>query len=185
MNAKYHIKKLFYTLGGSLLIIFGVVTANAQSTTNEVKREWGQEIQGYSISISTSKNVFAPAEPISMTITLKNIGKESLWLVRGNTFLFYNVNVLLPDKKPAPQTLYGARRIGNASGIAGVASYYLKPGEETSTEIPLSRLFDFSLAGTYEISVIRKIKIQKDNQWLDVPSNQIEVTVDEHLSPKP
>jgi hypothetical protein len=120
-----------------------------------------------------------------MTIKLKNVGTNDLWLVRGNTFLFYTVNVLLPDKKPAPQTLYGAWRIEHATGMASVATYYLKPNEETSTEIQLSRLFDFSLTGTYEVSVVRKIKIQKDNQWLDVPSNQIKIIIDEHLLPKP
>jgi len=146
------------------------LTAAAQSETN-----------GYSLSISTDKASFASGEAINLTLTLKNIGKENIWIPRDNTFYFYSFHVLLPNKQAAPETLYGTWRF-NHTAMPGVSTRCLKPGEQTSTEVPLSRLFDFSLAGNYEISVVRKVKSPDTNLWLELTSSQINVNVDDSFS---
>jgi hypothetical protein len=136
------------------------------------------EVHGCAISISTGKDSYASGDRINMKIRFKNNGSKSITIERGG-FAHYSVTVLFDNKGSAPLTLYGQRILGRGQIGGSLATLDLKPSQETSIELPLSRLFDFSLAGNYEISVVRKVKDPDTNTWFDVTSNKIEISVDD------
>jgi hypothetical protein len=150
----------------------------AQSQTNDVN--FTKDIHECSISISTKKKLYESGEPISIIVELKNVGAADLFVERGG-FARYDFTVLFNDKEHVPHTLYG-KKILERKQIGSLAMLDLKPGEKTSMEFPLSRLFDFSLSGYYEISVTRKIKDPVTKTWLDVTSNKIEINVDDSFT---
>jgi len=150
----------------------------------EAKREWGKELQGYAISITANKAVVAPGESIILTISLKNVGTEDMRILRQH-LAHYDIEVLGPDGVKVPLTLYG-ERILEGSRESGNSTTILKPGEESSVGIPLNRMFDFTLAGKYAVSVQRAIwKGAPGIPTLKAISNKLNLTVDESLASKP
>lgn len=143
----------------------------------------GNDAHLCSISVSTKQPEYGSGEPISLTINFKNVGNADLTVARGG-FAHYDVIVLFGDEEHVPLTSYGKKTLGRTqgAGAGSLATVTLKPGEQTSMEIPLSRLFDFSLAGNYEVAVSRTVKMPDTNAWITVTSNQIEISVDDSFT---
>lgn len=166
----------------SILVCFLFLTAlclrpgSAEAQSNiPISRS---DARGCSISISTRKPQFASGEPISLMIDLKNVGTVDLVVERG-TFAHYDITVVFGNGDHVPMTLFGKRKLGRNHVAGSLALLTLKPGEQTSVEIPLSRLFDFSLATSYKVSVTRKVKMPGTNSSVTIHSNEIEIGVDD------
>ena len=148
-------------------------SAEAQSNASNA----GLDAHGCSISISTTKPQYASGEPVSLIIDLKNVGTTNLVVERG-TFAHYDITVLFGNGDHVPMTLFGKRELERKHLAGSLALLTLKPGEQTSLEIPLSRLFDFSLTSSYKVSVSRQVRMPGTGSWVMVHSNEVEIGVD-------
>ena len=162
-------------------------TSAGAETNKPVEKTWGDAVEDQAVSITTEKAVYAPGERIVLNACLKNIGQHDVKAITMQPSPIYQVSVLLPDGKELPLTLYGNSIFKNPWKIGSRSTRILKPGEETHVEeLQLSRLFDFSLAGKYVISVKRAV-IRRDGTVrpkLYATSNKLEITVDESIEAK-
>ena len=142
---------------------------------------WGDPVYGQAISISTGKPAYPPSERIVLNICLRNTGTVPVRFPTDDPLLEYRIKVLLPDGKKAPTTLRGTQRF--SIGTGGGGSSVLRPGRSREMRIDLTRLFDFSLAGRYTISVERTLlgPVSVEAPPRVAKSNQIKVVVDERL----
>lgn len=158
-------------------------SGTGSKTNNAGKKIWGDAVEDQALSIMTKKAAYAPGERIILNVCLKNIGQHDVKVITTQPSPIYQVSVLLPDGKESPLTLYGNSIFKNPWEDGSQSTRILKPGEETHVELQLSRLFDFSLAGKYVVSVKRAV-IRKDGTVrpkLYATSNKLKITVDESL----
>ncbi len=145
----------------------------------ESKTAWGEATDGLAISIVTPRAVYGPHERIVLTISLKNVSNDDKRIGQTSPLTLYDVEVLAPGKNKTPFTSYGKNRLEN-SREAGVRGSVLRPGEVTSVDIDLNRLFDLTLPGPYTVSVQRVVgKTGASDRVLRAISNTITVTIDE------
>ena len=135
---------------------------------------------GAGISISTENAAYAPGKTIVLSLCFRMWERRTCRSRAVSSLAVYKVTVLLPDGKQAPLTLFGqgASRPPGSIGVEG-----LKPGNEISTRLDLTRLFDFTLPGKYTVVVQRPVS--KDRTFvaaLNATSNKLELTVDESLA---
>ena len=148
---------------------------------NEQGREktWGTAVKGQALSISTEKAAYAPGKPIVLSVCFKNFGREDVEVVKTAPLGIYRVDVLLPDGKKSPLTLFGTQR-EDSEGEGSKTIGALKPGEEARVELELSRLFDFTVAGKYTVSVERAVWNDGGfSSTVKAVSNKLEITVEE------
>jgi hypothetical protein len=170
--------KIIVTL---LLLTFAITSGCAQpATTNEVKRQWGKEVEAHALSVWTAKSNYISGEPISLNVSVKNVGSEALDVVVANSLWVYDLKVTLPDKTPVSPSAHGKELIRDAKDGGSVAFRTLKPGEEIPAGVPVSELFDLS-KGKYFVSVSRRVKkggAWSKNEWTNLVSNEIQITID-------
>ena len=176
-------------LAGSVLSTYALAsTASNKEVQVAAQREWGEAVQGRALSISTQKARYAPEEPISLSILLKNAGTNEIQMESISPFAAYYIEVVGPDGKNTPPTVYGKKLFAYLVGSWGSQgpSRKLKPGAELPVEMRIARLFDFSLPGKYTISVQKAIagRITYTNT-LNAVSNKITLTIDDSLATKP
>lgn len=170
----------------SVLSICAMADSESRKEMNvESKRKWGKETQGHAISIIAKNEVVSPGEPIILTISLKNVGTADIRVLETAPLAAYDIEVLGPNGEKVPLTLYGKISLeSNREGSRSVS--ILKPGAESSVEIHLNRMFDFTIPGKYTVSVQRAIwKADTSPQKLKAISNKVNLTVDESLTSKP
>ena len=142
--------------------------------------EWGKPVGSQAISISTPQEAYAPGQPIVLRLNIRNVGKVLVDFTKKYTLDENRISVQLPNGKPAPLTLYGTERFSR-SHSNGTSGRHLKPNQVACDDIELSRLFDFSLEGTYTVSVEREDFEVKDGQVSQqgkVSSNRLRISVD-------
>jgi hypothetical protein len=156
----------------------------------DADQEWRAPVQGQVLGIATDREAYAPGEPITLKIYLKNVSVHEIHFVRWSALDMFRTSVFLPDGKPAPLSLYGKERFSR-NHSSGWSFSLLKPGEVVSFNVELSRLFDFSLEGRYMVSVAGgAVKVKgKEVASTDatslrftlekVESNRLEITIDE------
>ena len=143
-------------------------------------RKWGDVVGGQALSVATEKSAFAPGERIVLNIRFNNVGKADVRATLDGTLDIYEVAVLLPDGKPAPQTLFAKNYYRRRSGSRSYP--VLKPGRYYADTINIARLFDFSVNGKYVITAKRHV--WKDGGFKDTAtSNPLEIVIDDRGSP--
>jgi hypothetical protein len=148
--------------------------------TKSAEKKWGEAVEGQALSISSEKPAYAPGEAIVLDITFKNVGQKVVYHSLTHPMMIYDVDVTLPDGKPSPLTLYG--EFGGDRRGSGTART-LKPGEDMSAQIDLTRHFDITLAGTYTVSLATRVWTDAGYTKLEAKSNKLEIPVDESLRP--
>jgi hypothetical protein len=190
---------LFATIGLQSVIISALpMYAMADSETDtvmrvEAQREWGMATQGRAISITTNAMAQNRERPLSLTMTVKNVGAEDVEFPSSTTPLgIYSVQVFGPKEEQAPLTLYGKSQIAlierrKELSITSMAYETLKPGEEYSRELPLGRIYDLSMPGKYTVIVELKFaKVPNDinSEMIKATSNKVTITIeDDDVSP--
>lgn len=142
--------------------------------------EWGPPVDGQALSISTTQESYAPGQPIALRASLKNTGKDDVHYSKKYTLDENRISVRLPNGKPAPLTLYGTERFSWFHS-SGTSYRILKPNQMACDHIELSRLFDFSLEGTYTVSVEREVFAVENGDirhYDKVSSNRLQISVD-------
>jgi hypothetical protein len=167
----------------SVLMLPALVMAQTKQATvasKADKREWGKAVEGQTLSIAADKAAYTAGDRIVVTTTWKNVGRKDVEIWGIGPLATYEVKVLLPSGKEAPLTLYGQKHAAARKARADViGGGFLKPGEEDSSSLELSRFFDFSLSGKYKVSEQRFVRRDPTSkETLYAVSNEITITVE-------
>ncbi len=153
------------------------------SQSHDGNRAWGPEIEGFRLSIQTTKPSFACNEPINVSITFKNTGSTAGDIVtRQIPEIDYPAIVLLPSaswipfRQRAPLTDEGRKRT-DRKRIFSVVNFPLPADGERSCDLELGRIYDMRWPGEYSVTVSTEIlnRGRKGNQMLTSNALRIEV----------
>lgn len=139
------------------LVVVTLVVLQTQPSTNQVgtasqaEIAWGPPAEGCKLGLQTRKQNYSPGDAVMLAVVLRNDGQHSVWHVLLHPLVEYKIEVLLPDGKRAPLTLYG-QLLTEASRNTGAAKHELRPGEEIQQTYVLSQLYDMTLPGEYRIT---------------------------------
>jgi hypothetical protein len=198
MYHKINKMSISYIIISIIMLVIGIMQVdNIIGNDNDDKREWGMPIESQSISIKTNKTIYAPEEPINLNVAYKNVGHDDVKYGIRAPLAIYEINVYLPsgiyfiegdalkEKKESPLTLYGRKLQDNSNLIVSQSNKIIKPGEQRTDELELSRIYDFSLDGKYTIIVKKKIrKHDNEKEITTVTSNKLEITIDNQIERK-
>lgn len=126
---------------------------------------------GLRLTASVERSTVRPGNMIELTLTLENVGKDVIRIPTGAISRWFEFVVLSPTDETASLTLYGQRQL-DAAAPGSVSVSPLGPGERSVTTIPLSRLYDMTLDGKYQITARRRVSAD-----VVATSNTLTVTV--------
>jgi hypothetical protein len=152
------------------------------SDKEENHREWGGVVSGQMISIKANKIEYAAEERIILNVLYKNVGTKTGYILESGIFVMYDIKILMPNGREAQKTAYG--KAFEPIVIAGMTVTATKPGEEKSRDIRISRYYDFSMLGTYTIT-IKQILYEDNKKMLYVTSNKLNITISDNDDNKP
>jgi hypothetical protein len=161
----------------ALLVFAGLVLAVTRPTgagpgeppASQAAR--GPETAGLCLSASVARPSFGCGDPIDVTTTLENVGKEAVRVPLSSLLATFEFDVTLPTGKSAPLTLCGKHE-EEVALQRGASMSPLQPGARSTIVIHLNRVFDMTLEGEYKITVRRRI-----TSHLTVSSNTIVLTI--------
>jgi hypothetical protein len=177
-----------------LMVAGGAMTHEAGKADD---RTWGEPIEGQVISIATTKPLYESGDRIVLNVRIKNVATEDAPLFVGpGSPLDYDLTLLLVESphlrsvdkharpvlsptREVPRTLQG-RVVFDSPRGGGTFSGILKPGEERAVDIDLTRLFDMSLSGRYQIRAQRCVWGRRAiERRATATSNILEITIKE------
>ena len=161
-----------FAICGCILLLLSASPATTQSDDGGC----APPTEGCRLNLDTEKPQFAIGEPIDLRVSLHNVSRDKV-RTGSLAYLGCRIEVLLPNGKPAPLTLWGEKLIHPMWVSAGSNTIELYRGEVWDEELrDLNRAFDMTLSGKYMITVHRMVTSSSDPEKLvDVPSNKIKV----------
>jgi len=165
------------------LLVLVPIAGNAQSSTNTEQRHIFKP-GSFILILKSDKTNYVAGKSIKLTILAENIGKENADASVAYPMCLYDAFVSLTNGIVIPPTPGGKQAVLNAK-MGGSFSYTtLRPGESeaTSSDFPLSEIFDLSVPNIYKIKVTREFpngydKAKNAVTWVKVVSNEIEIEV--------
>ena len=157
----------------------GLIAAHAHQWQLPAVTQSGSLENGSQITVKSDKSIYLPAEPIVMTIFIKNVSREDqLWFKTGPDsdfeFLVSSHGTETTRTKYGAQSyqrwidLYKPEPVESWSGPA----YTLHAGQGETFRVVVNRLRDMTLDGSYTIIV--KLKTDTSSQLVADPV-QVEV----------
>lgn len=138
------------------------LVVEAKPLEKKMIRKTGKPVGDLAMSVEVSKESYEFGETILLTVVLKNVGEKQFRTRKTSALGMFKINVILPDGKKAPLTLFGKK---HALGSAFASGFIvLSPKEEYSASIHLARYFDMTLSGKYSIDVSKKVSVGNDGK---------------------
>jgi hypothetical protein len=187
MNGLRNISKKIPTYLWILLVSLG---ATAQDSAGTKPRGWGKEVGPYQLSISSDQDKYAFGDTIRITAILKNISDHSTTFRRMKpAALQFIIDLRLPMpawipwKPQAPLSPLGQQEMAPKL-FSGTTSIEVKAGAEMTDQFEISKLFEMSAPGDYQITFTCRQWVGGLNDhsgaerpMVTITSNQIAVTV--------
>ncbi len=157
----------------AVVILLGMLEMVAASSAAQTERK-----DPFTITISAPANVNV-GEEVRVRIIFTNVSDKPYFYTvsakPSEAEYEYIIKAWSADGKEAPETDYGRRiRLGEFI-LPGRAGGAVDPGEKVEEDSTISKLFDLSTPGKYEIEVDRPV--YDDPKWI-VKSHRISITVD-------
>ena len=171
---KGKMRKLFSALVSVLVLAFGTQqtsTAQSASLLSRVTTESpaGPVVNGLALSASTDKQVYVGGEAIILKVALTNptpAYRNQVMIGSVSSFALFDYEARYADQSQVPLTAFGKislkRVLGTHFDPFSVFILNIPPGKSLDYHVVISRLFDMSRGGTYQITV----------RWHD-PSNDV------------
>ncbi|QDU03337.1 hypothetical protein V6x_30550 [Gimesia chilikensis] len=185
------IKSYLFVAPYFILISFSY--AEVKRSAAEKNMEWGAPTQDVSASIATTKVTYVVGEPIPIIYRLKNDSNNNIWISVSDPLSDFDINVTgigfgvvsrkdfnrKVNRVDIPLTLYGKQR-KLLSLEASARAAMLSPGKQFKSHFgaySLSRLYDMSIAGEYEIKISQKLTFHGSQEIINLDSNTLKIKV--------
>jgi hypothetical protein len=144
---------------------------------NGAAGEWGEEVEGFSLSLETPKRKYLSGEPIPCLVALKNVGPNARRIPRSSVHRTYTLEVLQADGAPAPFTMRGKRLVESVRRDSS-STRIMDPGDTEAVAFDrLNLLLDMTLRGEYRVSVSTKVPRAGASGYAQVTSNTVLIRV--------
>lgn len=177
---------IFSVLVGSLIVFaaaaLGQITFQSRGDPpkkKDVKKamiEWGPEKDGLrcAVALPSKEKIFA-GEPLHVLLLTENVSNKSVPSITiAHPLAVFTIRVMGPDGKPAPLTSYG-RQQKDAARDSSRGQPKLALGDQDKSELLLSRIFDMTQMGDYQVSFSRFVHV--NHELVAVTSNVLTITV--------
>lgn len=141
-----------------------------RNINTNIFKDWGKVVDGCGMSLVATNNPFKFGQPIVLNLSRKNFTTNDLGIVNTGPFLLYKFNVALTNGEIIPMNAFGKAYYNGNPTISGIEMNFLRPGEQTSEAIVLSRIYDLP-PGIYNVSAGPRLFRRGTN------SNTIKITV--------
>ena len=142
----------------------------------------GEISQPFTITISMPKETVKVGGELRVHVVLTNVSNQSLFIKRSpdpvQAELHYTVKVHDKKGSDVKETKYGQAVRKHELLIISDAAILLEPGEILEEDTVLSKLFDLTSPGEYEVQLSRPVS--DDPKAENVKSNIITITVTEY-----
>jgi len=137
----------------------------------------GEPVQGLSLAITQAKGAREVGGHAWIRIDLRN-GTGAVHEVPDTLGLFSNFSLKLRYKQdPVELTRYGKRAAMWKDMPRSAGGDVVQPGESWRSYVDLARVFDLSLAGTYLLTVERRIKLPGSNDEVTLRVTDVPIVV--------
>jgi hypothetical protein len=127
------------------------------------------------MSISLDRESFALDTPVPVTIVTKNLSDAPLKIPASSKWTTYEYELRQQDRE-VPLTRFG-QRMEDSRGDGSAAEPELPPGDSIVLELPISRLFDLSIVGSYTLRISRPVFRGGSEELVSLVSNRVSFEV--------
>lgn len=124
------------------------------------------------IDISAEKTKYSAFEPVSLKVTLKNVGDAPFRFLMEDLETVYRFQVTTPYGEDAARL---ASRFSRRSDWS--EGYGLSPGQSKSASFILNGMFDMSQGGNYKIVLSKRFRLGKEGRFFTINSNPLTLEV--------
>jgi hypothetical protein len=150
--------------------------AEDQEKAKEEERQWGEEVNGCRISIKLKDYDEKEHGPVTLSIIVRNTGKEILKYPHGTACRMFALSVKDDKGEAVPLTRFTKSMI-YSGGIYNFLIMELAPGEQKEYSHIADKMYDMTLPGTYKVTVTLYIRDAENKEQIPVKSNTITVIV--------
>jgi hypothetical protein len=146
-------------------------------------RQRGRTTEGFQLSIATDKPTYSLGSPILVSVLVRNVSSQPLWVWQTDVEADYEIECVGSDGKAVLLTPYGRRLHAPDRPILHAFDVTLKPAESIEHVLPLDKLYDVSRAGVYNVTVTRKVLVLSALQtngpprFAEIRSNTIHISM--------
>lgn len=161
-----------------------LVLASLVLTAGVYAQEWGSVAEGFQLSIQLERELVRLPEPVIVSVTLKNISKETLSVLGSSSRQDYEIIVKDNQGVSIPLTKYG-KILRDSAEEFQLVTLKVKSQEEIQVKLVINRICDITTSGTYFITVKRNVFRRNGKGMAEVISNTIKVKIPDLPQPKP
>jgi len=154
------------------------------SVAEETHVPWGNEIDGYKLSLRSPQAVFQCREAIKLTIVLKNVSSKNGWFssvkvpeIDYPARVLYSSAPWIPLRQAVPLTSEGVKRT-DLRRLRGGVNGLLPANGEASAELELASVYDMRLPGQYTVSVFSSVSREGTAGRHRIESNQVDLVIE-------
>ena len=138
--------------------------------------KWGQPLQGCRLSISMSSLRMESGSPIQLTLVFRNDGPFVIKVPRFSLWFDYEFKIRYNELHQISLTPFGQQQKDN-SMMSATNVFELAPGQEMTSAVEISRLYDLRLPGKYVMEASRELPNPSGQGFIKVVSNSLEFEV--------
>lgn len=171
--------KAFYIVA-SIILMWGI-SCGAQAPLDIPTSPAGvTTTTGLEFSAITSKTEYFPLEPIEVFLSITNASDVMQIIPTGRPELLYEIIIHKNDNVDIPLTRYGKEAYARSRNVQ-IKPYGIKPHDTYKEALLVNRYYDMSEAGTYLISLSRRLSVPGSSSILVAPSLNIELVITEQV----
>lgn len=178
-----YLKKNKFNLLGLSIIIIGILSSFLSILFAQVKTEKEniqinpilkiQQIQ----KPKRDESANLPNDSVTLALIIENTGKDAIHFLESCASLDYKFLVKNESGQILSLTKEGHRLTNRSEMICRYKSSTVESNKSKQSRINLSRLYDFSIAGKYYVTVSRSIK-KGENEFINLESDVVEIDIE-------
>ena len=166
----------FALVYGIMIVLIAVMAYASSAASGESVSSCSVVTNGLQFCISLSNSQYSPLEPIVMDLVVSNSSEKALAVVAGRPEWLCDIRVIHKGVGEVAKSRYGM----NASESTWRANFKpigIEAGACRNDPLLLNRYFDMSVAGTYQVSVKRRLSMPGSGKATVAESGEVEIHV--------
>jgi hypothetical protein len=151
------------------------IQQGVQSMKNQ-DRAWGQPVEGCRLSISVPASKIEAGRPVELTLVFRNDGPTEMKFPKFSMWFNYEYAILYDENQEVPLTPFGEHQ-KESSVMSAMAASDVAPGEELTSTVEISRLYDLSRPGKYTVEASKDLPSRSGQGFIKVVSNRLDFEI--------
>lgn len=130
------------------------------------------DVEPFALAVALMDDCNRAGAAVVVEVRLRNAGTEPATIEHWSDWFEYEYGIRGPDGRELPRTRFGNLRYRERD-VAVTGRTVLAAGETHTHRVLLSRIFDCTLTGRYELSLARDLRDPQTGEWTTVRSNTL------------